>query len=299
MTDNEIKAAFEEHKDAVYRFAWRMMNSPAAAEDVAQEVFLSLLRQPGRFDPTRVGLALLPWASTLQVHPKLSGTAVVLYAPAVTKRLLLPARAEGGGGGGKRQPAPASRGVLPRGADKQLAPPDPEPPKNSEPALIVEPTIVAPQLAWLRPLDLLSIGDPNGIAGPPSSGPGNGGGIGDGNGRGDGKGEGPGAIDGNGGGCCDRTYSVGGDVTAPTVVYRVEPQYSEEARRARYQGTVVLEAVVRKDGKVDVLHLVRSLGFGLDQNAIQALKEWRFRPALKNGVPVDVTINVEVNFNLR
>jgi len=53
MTDNEFKAAFEEHKDAVYRFAWRMMNSPAAAEDIAQEVFLSLLRLPGRFDPSR------------------------------------------------------------------------------------------------------------------------------------------------------------------------------------------------------------------------------------------------------
>jgi TonB family protein len=79
----------------------------------------------------------------------------------------------------------------------------------------------------------------------------------------------------------------------------VEPQYSEEARKARYQGTVVLEAIVRKDGTVDILRVVRSLGFGLDENAIQALKQWRFRPGTKGGLPVDVALNIEVNFNLR
>ena len=143
--------------------------------------------------------------------------------------------------------------------------------------MIVEPTIVAPQLALLRRLNLLNIGDPNGIAGPPSAGPGTAGGIGTGNGLGDGKGEGPGAINGTGGGCCDGTYRVRGDVTAPTVVYRVEPEYSEEARRARYQGTVVLEALVRKDGRVDVVQLVRSLGFGHWQFNVQfARRRQRF-----------------------
>jgi protein TonB len=61
----------------------------------------------------------------------------------------------------------------------------------------------------------------------------------------------------------------------------------------------VLEAIIRKDGKVDVVHLVRSLGFGLDQNAIAALKQWRFRPGMKDGAPVDVTLNIEVTFNIR
>jgi protein TonB len=246
-----------------------------------------------------VGLALLPWTPSTPVHRKLSETAVVLYTPTdiLIKRLPLPRRPSGGGG--KHQPTPASLGVLPRGADKQLAPPDPEPPKNPDPALIVEPTVVAPQLALLRQLNLLNIGDPNGIPGPPSSGGGTGEGIGTGTGRGDGKGTGPGAINGSGGGCCDGLYHAGGGVTAPTVLYRVEPEYSEEARRARYQGTVVLEALIRKDGRVDVIQLVRSLGFGLDENAIRALKEWRFRPAMKNGIPVDFTLNVEVRFNLR
>jgi protein TonB len=248
-----------------------------------------------------VGLALIPWASTLPVHPKFHETAVVLYTPTdiLNTRLMLPARAQGGGGGGKRQPRLASLGVLPRGADKQFVPPDPEPPKNPDPKLIMEQTIVAPQLSLLRPLELLNIGDPNGIPGPPSSGPGFGGGIGTGTGRGDGKGDGPGAGDGSKGGCCDGVFSIGGGVSSPTVVFRVEPQYSEEARRARYQGTVVLQTIVRKDGTVDIVNLVRSLGFGLDENAIRALKQWRFHPALKNGVPVDASLNIEVRFNLR
>jgi TonB family protein len=250
---------------------------------------------------TALTLALIPWTSTPAAQMKLTETAVMLYTPPdiVMQRLIAPRPAQGGGGGGKRQPTPASRGLLPRGADKQLAPPDPEPPKNPDPTLIVEPTIVAPQLSLLRPIDLLKIGDPNGLVGPPSSGPGTGGGIGDGDGRGVGVGDGPGAGKGSGMGCCDGVYSVGGGITPPTVVHRVEPEYSEEARKARYEGTVVFAAIIRKDGRIDIVQLVRRLGFGLDENAIRALKEWRFRPATMNGVPVDVTMNVEVRFNLR
>jgi TonB family protein len=242
-----------------------------------------------------VVLTLMPRVSARERRPTLRETAVVLYAPS----RVLPAN--GGGGGGKHQSKPASRGVLPRGADKQLAPPDPEPPKNPDPKLMVETTIVAPELAMLRSLNLLNIGDPNGVVGPPSSGFGKGGGIGDGgNGHGVGEGDGPGAIDGKDGGCCGQPgYRVGGGFTGPTLIFRVEPEYSEEARKARYEGTVVLEAVVRKDGRVDVINLMRKIGFGLDQNAIEALKRWRFRPATKNGVPVDSTLNVEVRFNLR
>jgi TonB family protein len=248
-----------------------------------------------------VGLALIPWASSLPARPAARETAIVLALPAdiITPPVQLPGRMQGGGGGGKHELTPASRGVLPRAADKQFVPPDPEPPKNPDPSLIVEPTIVAPQLA-LRPINLLNIGDPNGVASPPSSGTGTGGGIGNnGNGRGVGDGNGPGAGKGDGGGCCDGVYQVGGGVTSPTVVSRVEPEYSEDARKARYQGTVLLEAIIRKDGRIDTIRLLRSLGFGLDQNAIDALKQWRFRPGMKNGKPVDVTINIAVSFNLR
>lgn len=88
-------------------------------------------------------------------------------------------------------------------------------------------------------------------------------------------------------------------MTPPTVLYRVEPTYSEEARKAKYQGVVVLSAIVRKDGTIEILKVIRGLGLGLDENAISALKQWRFRPGMRNGVPVDVALNIEVNFSLR
>jgi TonB family protein len=247
-----------------------------------------------------VALALFPWASR-QLAPEANETAVVLYIPS-DLNMVLPLQDDesgGGGGGGKQQLTQPSLGNPPKAADKQFVPPDPEPPKNPDPTLIVEPTIVAPQLTELPRLNLPTIGDPAGVIAPPSSGPGVGGGIGTGQGRGVGEGRGPGLGPGEGGGFGGGVFKVGGGVTPPTVVQRVEPQYSEEARKARYQGTVVLEAIVRKDGTCDILRIVRSLGFGLDENAIQALKQWRFRPGMRNGVPVDVALNIEVNFNLR
>jgi TonB family protein len=194
---------------------------------------------------------------------------------------------------------PPSLGHPPRAADKQLVPPDPEPPKNPSPDLIVEPTVVAPELAQLRPITLLNIGDPNGVAGPPSSGPGNGGGIGNGDGHGVGPGKGPGVGPGEDGGSGGGNRNrVGGGVTGPVLIYRVDPAYSEEARKARFEGVVIVEAIVRRDGLVDVVNLVRRIGLGLDQNAIDAVKKWRFKPAMKNGSPVEVPVRVEVHFHL-
>lgn len=246
-------------------------------------------------------LAMVPWATSGQKLPRVNETAVMIVPP-MNLVLNLPQKDDtsgGGGGGGKRQLPPPSLGKPPRGADKQLVPPDPEPPKNPDPLLIAEPTIVAPQLSQLPQLNLLNLGDPQGVPGPPSSGPGIGGGIGTGQGRGVGEGKGPGLGPGEGGGFGGGVFRVGGGVSPPTVIQRVEPQYSEEARKARYQGTVVLEAIVRRDGTCDIIRVVRSLGFGLDENAMQALKQWRFRPGMRNGVAVDVSLNIEVNFNLR
>jgi len=248
-----------------------------------------------------VVLALVPWATSIPKLQKANETAVMVYTP---QDIVLPVMKDnkesgGGGGGGRKTLTPPSQGKLPKAADKQIVPPDPEPPKNPDPKLVVEPTVVAPQLANMPQINLLNIGDPNGVPGPPSAGPGVGGGIGTGQGRGVGEGKGPGVGPGEGGGVGGGVFRVGGGVSPPSVVSRVEPQYSEEARKARYQGTVVLEAIVRKDGTVDILRVVRSLGFGLDENAIDALKKWRFRPGTKGGVPVDVALNIEVNFNLR
>jgi TonB family protein len=94
-------------------------------------------------------------------------------------------------------------------------------------------------------------------------------------------------------------FHVSADVKPPSVISRVDPQYTDEARSARAQGTVVLEAVVRKDGSVSVRRVVRAVGYGLDDRAIQALQQWVFKPGTRGGVPVDVAVNIEVNFHLR
>jgi periplasmic protein TonB len=101
-----------------------------------------------------------------------------------------------------------------------------------------------------------------------------------------------------GGGIGGGAYRVGGRVSAPRLVYGPEPEFSEEARKSKYQGVAVLWAVVGPDGRVRDLRIQRSLCMGLDEKAIAAVKTWRFEPAHKDGVPVAVQIAVEVNFRL-
>lgn len=230
---------------------------------------------------------------------QLTANETELYFMAKT-RLIAPklGPSGGGGGGGVKAPKPPSKGKLPKPAKKQLTPPVPRI-LNPRPLLPVEPTVVVPQLAQLPAIDLPDYGDPLGIPSPPSPGPGSGGGIGTGTGTGVGSGVGSGVGPGRGGGIGGGVYRVGGGVTPPTVLSRIEPVYSEEARKAKYQGVVVLSAIVRKDGTIEIIKVIRSLGLGLDENAIRALKEWRFRPGMKGGKPVDVALNIEVNFSLR
>jgi len=255
-----------------------------------------------------IALVLIPWTAPMRT-PSLTATSIILVADG-TPSLSLPdpGISQGGGGGGKHALTPASLGRLPRSADKQFVPPAPESPKNLDPSLVMEPTVIGPQLASDAPLKLLNIGDPNGVAGPPSSGPGSGGGIGTGAGRGVGEGSGPGVGPGDGGGLGGgigdgrdggNVYQTGSGVTAPVLIHEVLPQFSEEARKARFQGTVLLQTIVRRDGSVQVIHVVRSLGYGLDDEAIRAAEQWVFAPGMKNGRPVDVPINIEVTFNLK
>ena len=91
---------------------------------------------------------------------------------------------------------------------------------------------------------------------------------------------------------------MGAGITPPTVRSRVEPQYTEEARAARLQGTVVLQAVIKTDGTADIIRVVRGLPNGLTDSAITAINQWKFRPANKGGQDVDVALNIEINFNL-
>ena len=94
-------------------------------------------------------------------------------------------------------------------------------------------------------------------------------------------------------------FRMGTGMIPPTIQHRIEPQYTDEARRSGYNGTVVLEAVIKKDGTVDIIRVVRGLGLGLTDTAIQALKQWQFSPGKKDGQDDDIAVNVEINFNLR
>ncbi|HEX4604565.1 MAG TPA: energy transducer TonB, partial [Candidatus Angelobacter sp.] len=142
------------------------------------------------------------------------------------------------------------------------------------------------------------IGDPLSILAAPSNGPGVAGGIGGNAGTGVGTGKGPGRGNGDGGGCCDGTYGIGNGVSMPRAIYSPEPEFSEEARRSKYQGEVVLLATIGADGLPRNLTVVRSLGMGLDEKALETVRTWRFDPAKKDGRPVAVQMNIIVNFHL-
>ncbi len=103
---------------------------------------------------------------------------------------------------------------------------------------------------------------------------------------------------GEGGGFGGGAYSVGGDISAPIPIYKPEPAYTEEARKAKYEGTVVLWIVVDASGAVTDCRVVKPLGLGLDANAVDTVKTWKFKPALKNGTPVPVRVMVQVGFRL-
>jgi periplasmic protein TonB len=204
----------------------------------------------------------------------------------------------GGGGGGDRDKLDATKGKLPKLSMQQLAPPAVVI-RNDNPKLPVEPTVVVPPDIKLAS-NMPNLGDPMSKfpMGPPSNGTGSGGGIGSGSGGGVGSGSGPGVGPGHGGGIGGGAFRVGNGVSAPRALDTPDPEYSEEARKAKYQGVVVLWLVVGPDGKPRDIKVSRPLGMGLDQKAIEAVQRWRFEPAMKDGRPVAVQINVEVNFRL-
>ena len=98
----------------------------------------------------------------------------------------------------------------------------------------------------------------------------------------------------------DSVFRIGGDVSAPRLTYKVEPEYSEEALKAKHEGTVVLAIQVGEDGRAHNIRVIRSLGLGAGRKGrIGAVQQWKFVPGKKDGIPVKVPANVEVNFRLR
>src|SRR5215470_16213993 len=189
-------------------------------------------------------------------------------------------KAGGGGGGGDRDKLAASKGALPKLARDQITPPSVVV-RNEAPKLAVDPSVVVPPNIPLPHTGQL--GDPlSNVLGPPSNGTGSGGGIGSGSGGGVGSGKGGGVGPGEGGGFGGGAFKVGGGVTAPKPLFTPDPEYSEEARKAKFQGTVLLYIEVDPSGKATNIKVARSLGLGLDEKAIEAVKKWKFSPGKKD-----------------
>jgi protein TonB len=208
----------------------------------------------------------------------------------------IPEKAKGGGGGGAREITPVSKGKLPKPSPKQFTPPQIV--RNEHPKLVIDPSIIAPPDAVLPQIVANNWGDPLSKFAGLSNGPGSGGGMGSGSGGGVGPGSGGGFGPGSGGGVGGGVFRVGGGVSQPVIVFKVDPEYSEEARKAKYSGTVVLSVIVDTEGKAREIKVLKSLGMGLDEKAVEAVEKWKFKPGMKAGAPVNVRAQIEVNFRL-
>lgn len=213
------------------------------------------------------------------------------YLPSV------PREKQGGGGGGTRSGTAASLGRLPRAAARQFTPPVAKF-ENLNPQLPMEPTLAVSAEIVLPAINLPRFGDPNGVSGPPSGGRGSGGGIGDGEGTGVGDSHGSGYGPGPGGGGVAGGGGFAGAITEPVLLWKTEPEYTDEARRARIQGTVVLHIEVDTRGQPQNITVRQSLGLGLDERAIEAVRRWRFRPGYRDGKPWVTAAMIQVNFRL-
>ena len=228
----------------------------------------------------------------------------------------------GGGGGGLREPRPApklarrgetrSRLSVPAVSEKPVITtareetpkpppvvPSIEPPPQPVPDPVPVNVIVAPvEIVAANDRDREGVID-RGHEAPDSQGTGANGGLGSGQGTGNGEGLGSGIGDGEGGGIGGGPYRPGSGIEAPRLLREVKAEYTEDARRRNITGDVLLEIVVRRDGTVGDVRVLQPLGAGLDERAISAVRRWRFDPARRKVTPVDVLVEVAVEFTLR
>lgn len=213
-----------------------------------------------------------------------------------TPPMILPVAklAGGGGGGGANDLVEADRGRLPTIAKLEFAPPQIR--RFESPKLAVEPTTQV-KIPYDNNLPDLGVAKSPQIA-LASQGRGTGSGFGQGLGGGIGAAQGGGAGQGSGGGYGGGLMSVGGGVAAPQVLHSVEPEFTEEARRANFQGSVSIRLIVDSQGNPQNVQLIRHLGMGLDEKALEAVRQYKFKPAMYQGHPVSVQIVIDVDFHL-
>jgi TonB family protein len=207
-------------------------------------------------------------------------------------------KAGGGGGGGDRSPVEANKGRLPEKMKDPITPPQP---KTIEKPLLPEPAAINVQKDIQLPDNSMPIIGMHSSANVTlaSAGSGNGAGMGTGSGGGMGPGSGNGYGPGYGGNTGGGVYQVGGRISAPVVIHSVEAEFSDEARRAKYQGVCLISLVVDAQGNPQNIRVARALGMGLDEKAIEAIRQYKFKPAMKDGrTAVPVMITIEVDFRL-
>jgi TonB family protein len=224
--------------------------------------------------------------------------------------LALPGPGGGGGGGGRKQQPPPPKAQragthslsspIPA---RELPPPAPEP-KPVEPAKPLEaktlPPVMAPvATAASNDKDVEGVMKDAPPPPTPSQGPGTGNGAGTGRGTGLGEGDGAGIGDGSGGGMGGGPYRPGSGVEPPRLLREVKATYTDEARRANITGEVAMEITIRRDGSVSDVRILKGLGGGLNERAVAAVRQWRFAPARLKGTPVDVIVEVSMEFSLR
>jgi protein TonB len=234
------------------------------------------------------GLVILLIAFLIAQHVQIGSKAKTTLVTEVTVPPMAPMKAQSmGGGGGQRGPTPVTKGSPPKFADQQIVPP--KAPPLQEPKIKIEPTVEVQKDVHMA-TNLPNFGLPNSPLNGVSMGNGSGTGLGSGNCSGIGPGSG-----GNMGGGPRR---IGGGVSAPQVIYSVEPEFSEEARKAKFAGNVLVNLWVDTSGMPSHVRVIRGVGMGLDEKAREAVMQYRFKPAMENGKPVLVELNIEVNFQI-
>jgi protein TonB len=223
----------------------------------------------------------------VQIAPPVKANITTVIAPPIPPPI--PPKAQSiGGGGGQHDIAPVSQGHLPKFAQEQIVPP--KAPPTVQPKLAIEPTLVMQKDLKMADNTLPNLGMPN----SPYKGVSMGNGSGTGIGSGDGAGLGAGSGGNTGGG----PMHIGGGVSKPQVLYAPDAEFSEEARKAKFSGNVEVYLWVDENGSPSHIRVVRGVGMGLDQKAMEAVRQYKFKPAMKDGKPVKVDLYIDVNFQI-
>jgi protein TonB len=223
----------------------------------------------------------------VQIAAPVKANITTLIAPPITPPIAPKAQTIGGGGG-QHDIAPMSQGRLPKFAQTQIVPP--KAPPTEPPKLAIEPTLVMQKDLKMADSKLPNFGMPN----SPNRGVSMGNGSGTGIGSGDGAGLGAGSGGNTGGG----PMHIGGGVSKPVVLYAPDAEFSEEARKAKFSGNVEVYLWVDENGNPSHIKIYRGVGMGLDEKAIEAVRQYKFKPAMKDGKPVKVDLYIDVNFQI-